>query len=158
MTLQDLDRPAYDHTQPGTVTRVICIVALLWILIFAVLSTWVLYIVAGILLLITVLFHSLNVCIDADSIRLRFGIGLLWKSIPLESVESCRSVRNSWLYGFGIRYVFDGWMWNVSGLDAVQLTFTDGNHFRIGTDDPAGLESAINQAIGSSGHDDTAAG
>ena len=61
------------------------------------------------------------------------------------------------MYGFGIRYVFDGWMWNVSGLDAVQLTLPDGKHFRIGTDEPKALEAAINQAIGSSVETDIAA-
>ena len=157
MAVRDLDQPLYDHTQPGTVIRVICIVMLLWLLIASVLFIWVLYIVAGLLLVLLLLFHSLNVRIDEHSIQLRFGIGLLQKTIPLETVQSCRSVRNSLLYGFGIRYVFDGWMWNVSGLDSVQLTFSDGTHFRIGTDEPARLESAINEALGCSDHNDTAA-
>ena len=138
----------YDHTQPGTVVRVLCLVMMLWLVVVAVLSIWILYLVAGIMVLLMLLFHSLNVRITEDEIDLRFGVGLLRKSIPLESVDSCRAVRNSLMYGFGIRYVFDGWMWNVSGLSAVQLTFTDGKHFRIGTDEPAALESAINNAIG----------
>ena len=156
-TIRDLDQPLYDHTQPGTVIRVICVVMLLWLLTAAVLFTWVLYIVVGLLLVTMLLFHSLNVRVDDDSIQLRLGIGLLQKTIPLETVQSCRPVRNSLLYGYGIRYVFDGWMWNVSGLDSVQLTFTDGKHFRIGTDEPARLEAAINEAIGCSDHNDTAA-
>jgi hypothetical protein len=157
MTSRNLDVPMYDHTQPGTVIRVLCIVIMLWLVGVAVLSTWMLYLVAGIVFLLMLIFHALNVRIDEDGMHLRFGVGLLRKSIPLESVDSCRVVRNSLMYGFGIRYVFDGWMWNVSGLDAVQLIFTNGKHFRIGTDEPAALAAAINKAIGAPMNKDIAA-
>ena len=120
-------------------------------------TSWMLYLVTSLLFVVLLLFHSLNVRIDDEAIHLRFGVGLLRKSIPLETIDSCRTIRNSLIYGFGIRYVFDGWMWNVSGLDAVQLTFADGKHFRIGTDEPKALESAINGAIGSSVETDIAA-
>ncbi|MBM44248.1 MAG: hypothetical protein CMJ36_04460 [Phycisphaerae bacterium] len=110
--------------------------------------TSVMYPVLGVLLVIMFLFHSLSVEIDAESIGLSFGPGLIRKRIALSEIVSCRPVRNSWLLGFGIRYVFDGWMWNVSGLDAVQLTFADGRHFRIGTDEPDVLSRAISDAIG----------
>lgn len=154
---KSLDVPMYEHTQPGTVIRVLCLVIMLWLVGVAVLSTWILYLVAGIVFLLMLLFHSLNVRIDEGGMHLRFGVGLLRKSIPLESVDSCSAVRNSLMYGFGIRYVFDGWMWNVSGLNAVQLTFTGGKHFRIGTDEPAALESAINNALGAPINQDIAA-
>jgi len=50
-------------------------------------------------------------------------------------VTAVRQVRNHWYYGFGIRKVPNGWMYNVSGLDAVELHLTSGKVFRIGTDD-----------------------
>ena len=81
MTLRSLDEPYYDHTQPGTVIRVLCLLAIFWMFIVALLSVWVLYLVAGILFLVMLLFHSLNVRIDDDAIHLRFGVGLLRKSI-----------------------------------------------------------------------------
>ena len=157
MTLRSLDEPYYDHTQPGTVIRVLCILFIFWMCIVAMATSWMLYLVPGLLFVVLLLFHSLNVRIDDDAMHLRFGVGLLRKSIPLETIDSCRTIRNSLMYGFGIRYVFDGWMWNVSGLGAVQLTFADGKHFRIGTDEPKALESAINEAIGSSVETDIAA-
>ena len=43
--------------------------------------------------------------------------------------------RNSWWYGWGIRLTPHGWMWNISGLDAVELTYRNGKKFRIGTDE-----------------------
>lgn len=149
--IQDLGEPGgqrYIHAQPGTTIRVILLIASAWLLLFAALMTPVLYPVLVLLLVIMFLFHSLTVQIDTESIGLSFGPGLIRKRIPLSEIVSCRPIRNSWLLGFGIRYVFDGWMWNVSGLDAVQLTFADGRHFRIGTDEPEVLSRAISDAIG----------
>jgi hypothetical protein len=34
-------------------------------------------------------------------------------------------------------------MWNISGLDAVELDYLDGRKFRIGTDQPEELADAI---------------
>lgn len=138
----------YRHTQPGTVLRVIYLIITAWLLMTAVLFTWLLYIVVGMMSLVFLLFHSLTVTIDDVFIRVSFGPGLLRKRIPLSRVVSCRPVRNRLWYGFGIRYIFDGWMWNVSGMDAVQLTYEDGHHFRIGTDEPEALAAAITVAIG----------
>jgi hypothetical protein len=34
-------------------------------------------------------------------------------------------------------------MWNISGLDAVEIEYKDGTRFRIGTADPQGLLNAL---------------
>ena len=52
-------------------------------------------------------------------------------------------VRNRWWWGFGIRWTPHGWMWNISGLDAVELTYHNGKKFRIGTDEPEALLEAL---------------
>jgi plasmid stabilization system protein ParE len=54
------------------------------------------------------------------------------------------------LYGWGIRLTPSGWMFNVSGLDAVELTLRSGKRFRIGTDDPRDVIQALEKARGSS--------
>jgi hypothetical protein len=106
---------------------------------------------APLLLIVTLalfVFSTLTVEIDEEAVRLRFGIGLVRKRIPLAQVRSCREMRNPWYVGFGIRLVRGGYLWNVSGLDAVELDLGDGKRFRIGTDEPAALASAIAQAKG----------
>ncbi len=50
---------------------------------------------------------------------------------------------NRWYYGWGIRLTPQGWLWNVAGLDAVELTFSNGKKFRIGTDEPGKLLEAL---------------
>lgn len=93
-------------------------------------------------------FSSLTVEVDGEAIRLRFGIGLVRKRIALAEVSSWRAARNPWYAGWGIRLGPGGVLWNVSGLDAVELVLGGSKRFRIGTDEPAALTSAITQAKG----------
>ncbi|MBE7466405.1 MAG: hypothetical protein HS116_23290 [Planctomycetes bacterium] len=88
-------------------------------------------------------FGRLSVELNEREAAVAFGPGLLKKRIDLAEVRAVRPVRNHWACGWGIRYIGGGWMWNVSGLDAVELEFRDGRRFRIGTDDPSGLARAL---------------
>jgi hypothetical protein len=89
------------------------------------------------------LFHGFTVTVTEKVIHLKFGIGLIQRTIFREKIASVAHVRNSFWYGFGIRLTPHGWMWNISGLDAVEITYLNGRRFRIGTDDPAGLISVL---------------
>ena len=104
-----------------------------------------LLIVGALLLLV---FSVLTVEVDAEAIRLRFGIGLVRKRIPLAEVKAWRTVRNPWYTGWGIRLGSGYVLWNVSGFDAVELDLASGRRFRVGTDEPATLASAIERAKG----------
>jgi hypothetical protein len=94
------------------------------------------------------LFCALCVEVDTEAIRLRFGIGLIRKRIPLADVASWRAVRNPWYCGWGIRLGPRGVLWNVSGFDAVEIDLPGGRRFRVGTDEPEALVRAITQAKG----------
>lgn len=99
---------------------------------------------AGLIAAAAVLFSSLTVTVDEQAVDARFGPGgLIGRRILLSEVVSCRQVRNEWWYGWGIRWIGTGWLYNVSGLDAVEVTLRDGERFRIGTDDPDGLSAAL---------------
>ncbi len=93
------------------------------------------------------LFWSLEVKVDDSDVLLRFGNGPIRKRIPLAAVKSCTRVRNSPLFGWGIRYIGRGWLYNVSGLDAVELSLKNERRIRIGTDDPDGLCDAVRQRL-----------
>ena len=92
------------------------------------------------------LFMSLNISIHESQLKLSYGIGLIRRQIPIERIQAASPVRNRWWYGFGIRKTPKGWMWNIQGLSAVELIYTDGGRFRIGTPDPEGLAAAITAA------------
>ncbi|MFP6598015.1 MAG: hypothetical protein VCC01_11215 [Candidatus Hydrogenedentota bacterium] len=100
----------------------------------------------SILLIVGTLFRSLTVCVGKEDISLAFGLGIIRKRFRIEDIESSRVVRNRWYYGLGIRKIQNGWLYNVSGLDAVELQMKDGRRFRIGTDEPDELLEAIEVA------------
>jgi hypothetical protein len=101
-----------------------------------------------ILALVLLLFGTLTVHVGQEQVRLRFGIGLVRKRIPVGEIRAWQAVRNPWYCGWGIRMGSHGWTWNVSGYDAVELVYTDGRRFCIGTDEPDALVGAIAGASG----------
>ncbi|MDA8243015.1 MAG: hypothetical protein M0025_02715 [Elusimicrobia bacterium] len=93
-------------------------------------------------------FRDLTVEVDHEAVRIRFGIGLFRKEFRLSEITSVTQVSNSWLAGWGIHYIGDGWLYNVDGYGAVELRFASGGRARIGTDEPAALETAIRERLG----------
>lgn len=157
--IMNLNEPSssYHHTQRGqlvwTVLVVVAVVEgmamLVWYLADGP-SADLLIVALALALLLTgvyVLAGSLSVTVDQHQLRMALGSGLVRRSIPLSEIKDCRPVRNSWWYGWGIRLTPRGWLWNVSGLDAVELTYVSGKHFRIGTDEPQLLSDAIDAGI-----------
>lgn len=88
-------------------------------------------------------FATLTVEVDDQAINLRFGIGLLRKRFLLENIEAWRAVKNPLYYAWGIHAIPGGWVFNVSGLQAVELQMRNGRKYRIGTDDAHSLLNAI---------------
>ena len=139
----------YRHTQFGTVN----VVVILAIAPLTILPAWVAgaapvaWLILIFLLGILMLFHNLTVTIDSQDLRISFGIGLIRKRFPLDQIESSRPVRNTWLYGWGIRLTPRGWLYNVSGLGAVELQMKNGKTCRIGTDEPGVLAATLEEAL-----------
>lgn len=94
-----------------------------------------------------VLFASLTVEVRREEIVAGFGPGLIRRSIPIGDIRDVQVVRNPWYYGWGIRRIPGGWLYNVSGLEAVELQLEGDRRFRIGTDEPQRLAEAIRQAM-----------
>ena len=95
------------------------------------------------------MMSSLTVSIDQEFLRLRFGGGMWKKTIPLNHITECQPVKNTWANGWGIRCLEKGcWLYNIAGLDAVEILLQNGKRIRIGTDEPKQLAEAIHQTIG----------
>jgi hypothetical protein len=90
-----------------------------------------------------VLFYKLRISIDGETLCASFGIGIIRKKVRLSEVAGCEPIRIRWWYGWGIHLTPYGWLYNVSGFDAVATTLRDGGKFALGTDDPRGLIAAI---------------
>jgi len=142
--------PHYQHTQAGWVVGASIVGVLVLILALGPsgAGSAVLWPIAAIMAVVLLIFTALTVEVDREAIRLRFGIGLVRRTIPLARVKSWRAVSNPWYVGWGIRRGPGYWMWNVSGLEAVELVYEDGRRFRIGTDEPEALSKAIERGAG----------
>ncbi len=88
-------------------------------------------------------FGALRTEITDHEFIVAFWPGRPRRVTPLHQIRSVRMVRNHWAYGWGIRLTPHGWLWNVSGLDAVEVVLEGGKRFRAGTDDPWGLAEAL---------------
>ena len=105
-------------------------------------SSWFVWLWSTFTILLGALFGCLEVKVGTDGIFLSYSFGLINKKIQRQQILQVEVVRNSWWYGLGIRLTPHGWMWNISGLDAIKLTYQDGNEFRIGTNQPQELYQA----------------
>ncbi len=88
-------------------------------------------------------FRSLTVEVNDEEIRLQFGDGLIKKSFLLSDLSSVKAVKTTPLQGWGIRWIGSGWLYNIYGLDAVEICFSNGKRTLIGTDEPDKLAAAI---------------
>ncbi|HNR68145.1 MAG TPA: hypothetical protein PKN24_08865 [bacterium] len=141
----------YHHTQTGTTIIVVLAIAIILTLAIA-LNTGTMDppVFATLILLgaFLILFHSLTVQINNGLLECRFGMGLIHKRIPLDKIQQVKKITNHWCTGWGIRWMpGSGWLWNVSGFDAVELVLKNGKRFRIGTDEPEKLLRALENRL-----------
>jgi hypothetical protein len=141
----------YEHTETGWVIIVILggftvITALTAALAPSCEPKYVLYGVPVLLFAALLCFFKLKVTVDQASVRLRLGIGLVRVSVSLADIASAEAVKGRWYHGWGIRFLGDGWLYSVNSLDAVELKLKNGRRCRIGTNDPAGLLTAVRGA------------
>lgn len=103
----------------------------------------------ALVLFILASFVTLTASIDEKYLKIKFGYGIFKKKFSLNEIVSVTSVKNHWYNGWGIRFRLwpKMWIYNVSGFDAVEIILKNGRVYRIGTDDPNGLETAIKRTI-----------
>ena len=138
----------YRHTQFGTLVVWAVGAAILLILAVASETGWhpLMMGLGALLAGALFLFQSLTVEVTDRVVSVRFGPGLVRRRFPLQEICEARTVRNRWYYGWGIRWTPHGWLFNVSGFDAVQIKLENGRQYRIGTDRPEELRAAIQMA------------
>jgi len=100
-------------------------------------------IVALLLLVVLSQTAAMTTRVADGMLEVRMGVGLIGRRIALRDVARVDVVRNSWIWGWGIRWTPRGWLWNVSGTRGIQLTYGNGRRFRIGSDEPERLAAAV---------------
>ncbi|NNG04117.1 MAG: hypothetical protein HKM95_08445 [Inquilinus sp.] len=147
----------YRHTQPGWTILAFFLAGLLVVAAIA-LPKGGTPLVSSVLVflgVLGVLFHSMTVTVDDRSVRWHFGPGFWNKEMPIETIEGVGQARNKWYYGWGIRKVPHGWLYNVSGLSAVEIRAKDRRLIRLGTDEPEALKRAIESRLHAGGRPDS---
>ena len=140
----------YRHTQRGTLILAVCLaVVALGVGISLMSGKWPAAVIMTIINLpLAILFSSLTVEVDTSELRWFFGPGLWTYRLLLREIDDVAVVRNHWWNGWGIRMAPGFRLYNVSGLDAVELRVGANDVRRIGTDDPQGLAGALRSRRG----------
>jgi hypothetical protein len=138
----------YSHTQTGKLLRFATLLPIPFLFGAAVFAhnTRVVAVIGPLMVILAIIgliFSSLRIEVDANTLTWSFGLGVWTKQIALEEIASVVPARNHWWYGFGIHRTPRGWLYNVSGLDAVEICLRDGRTLRLGTDEPGKLVSAL---------------
>ncbi len=145
---------AYTHSQAGTIARLTF--AALFVLSVVAMSfqgrnnpevRWVFGLLSLSMFMGLLLFHSLTVDVSQGYLKIRFGVGLIRRRFLIKDIESAARIRTSWWHGWGIKLTPNGWLFSVSGFDAVQIVLKNGKRYCIGTDEPKKLHRAIDAAI-----------
>lgn len=106
----------------------------------------IIYAVLSILVVLN--FYGLTVEISGDTIKAYFGFGLISKKIKFEKIESIKAVTNPWYYGWGVRIIPNGMMFNVTGTKAIEISYKNSNRvFRMGTKNPQLLVEEIRNRL-----------
>jgi hypothetical protein len=143
-------RPRYEHRQGGGITRIafgISALLLPALLLFDRASSPATYVAAPVLLLAFLAFDGLRIRVTRDELAWRFGhLGFPRGRVALADIAAAEVTRTSFWEGWGIRRTRRGWLYNVSGYDAVLVTRRDGRTFLLGSDEPRKLKAAIEAA------------
>ncbi|PLK48829.1 hypothetical protein [Uliginosibacterium sp. TH139] len=140
----------YSNRQPARTLAVMVGIPLLICLLAAISRKeygFSLWIISSIFLIAFMLFSSLTIRVSNDELHWHFGPGLIRKAVPIADVARAEIVRTRLWDGVGIHYTKRGWLYNVSGRDAVAITLKDGKQFMLGSNDPIGLWEAIEQRL-----------
>ena len=81
------------------------------------------------------------------ALRLQFGLGVPRRTIMLSDIDSLEVTRTRFWDGWGVRRTRRGWLYNVSGYDALLVRRKDGRALLVGTDEPRKLKAALERAL-----------
>ena len=110
-------------------------------------APWMIYSLFAIIALTVVLFAALTVEVDAAEIRVRFGVGIVRKTMAMADVVSCERLRTRIWWGWGLHWTPSGWLYNVGGREAVRVILARERPIIIGSDEAERLKAAIDARI-----------
>ena len=145
----------YKTRQTGWVIIGICIVMIACLSVFLLSLSHsdptvlpALYVLIPFFIALILFFGNLETIVSKDHITIKFGIGLIKKTILLKEIKSVKKVKNTFWYGWGIRLTPHGWLWNIAGYQAIEIEFKgERKKFRIGCKSNEELLAAIKSRL-----------
>jgi hypothetical protein len=110
-------------------------------------APWLVVALFGLLALGLLTYATLTVEVDEKRVVASFGIGLIRKSVDLADIVRCEVVRTPSWWGWGLHWTPSGWLYNVSGREAVRLDLTSQRPLMIGSDEAERLKAAIDARL-----------
>jgi len=108
---------------------------------------WMIVAMYGTLVFALALFATLTVEVDETEIRLRFGVGIVRRSIELAEVVRTERLRIKAWWGWGLHWTPTGWLYNIGGRDAVRIVVRRDRGVIVGSDDADRLKACIDARI-----------
>ncbi|PWN05081.1 hypothetical protein [Rhodohalobacter mucosus] len=144
----------YRHTQTGYFILSLMIPAIIFLIavylngVFGEAEKVIIQLTIVLMSVATIIFSSLTVKVNEDEIVWYFGPGLWKYRIKLSEVKNVSKGHSHPLEGIGIRWnPWKGMLYNVSGLQNVEILRKDGKTTRIGTDEPDKLVKTIQDRL-----------
>jgi hypothetical protein len=93
-----------------------------------------------------VLFYKLNIQVERGFLTVSFGQGMIAKRIRIAEIAACKRVTAPWFQGWG------GRIYNLTGTEAVEITFTSGKKLIVGAREAETLYEVIEEEKKKYGH------
>ncbi len=88
-------------------------------------------------------FSTLTITVSPTSVTWHFTSQLFRRSVLLDEIVGAEPVYAHWLRGIGVRWISNGWLYNIRPGEAVEIRMRNGRRYQLGCDDPARVATTI---------------
>ena len=93
-------------------------------------------------------FYGMTIIVFDNQIQVKFGIGFYTKRIDLSAIDSITVTKYPLYFGYGIRMIPKGMLYNVSGRHAIEIKIKGKKSaLYIGTNDWDNLKMVLEESI-----------
>jgi hypothetical protein len=93
-------------------------------------------------------FYGMTIIVTDKQIQIKFGIGFYTKRIDLSAIDSIAVIKYPVYFGYGIRMIPKGMLYNISGRHAIEIKIKGKKSvLYIGTNDWDNLKLILEESI-----------
>jgi hypothetical protein len=93
-------------------------------------------------------FYGMTIIVTDKHLKIKFGIGFYIKKIDLASINAVAVVKTPFCYGYGIRIIPNGLLYNLGRKHAIEIKLKKKKQIiQIGTNDLEKLKEAVEKGL-----------